>query len=33
MLMGYTNANRAGDIDSWKSTSGYLTSFARGVMY
>ena len=28
MLEGYTNANMAGDVDSRKSTSGYLTTFA-----
>ncbi|PKI64048.1 hypothetical protein CRG98_015580 [Punica granatum] len=29
-LVGYTNADMAGDIDSRKSTSGYLMTFAGG---
>ncbi|PKI51232.1 hypothetical protein CRG98_028380 [Punica granatum] len=31
-LMGYTDANMAGDIDSRKSTSGYLMTFAGGTI-
>ena len=30
MLLGYTDTNMAGDMDSRKSTSGYLITFARG---
>ena len=32
VLEGYTNADLAGDIDSRKSTSGYLTTFAGGAI-
>ena len=32
MLMGYKDADLAGDIDSRKSTSGYLTTFAGGAV-
>ena len=28
VLVGCTDVDLAGDIDSWKSTSGYLTTFA-----
>jgi len=28
MLIGYTNVDMAKDVDSIKSTSGYLTTFA-----
>ena len=31
VLEGYTDADLAGDIDSRKSTSGYLTTFAGGL--
>ncbi|RDX62866.1 hypothetical protein CR513_58763, partial [Mucuna pruriens] len=31
-LVGYSNSDMAGDIDSKKSTSGYLIKFARGAM-
>jgi len=30
VLMGYTDANLAGDIDSPKPTFGYLATFAGG---
>ena len=32
MLTGYTDADLAGDIDSRKSTSGYLITFAGGAV-
>jgi len=32
MLVGYTDADMARDVDSRKSTSGYLTTFAGGVV-
>ena len=32
MLMGYTDADMAGDVDSRKSTSGYLITFAGGAV-
>jgi hypothetical protein len=32
MLVGYTDADMAGDIDSRKSTSGYLITFAEGAV-
>ena len=32
MLISYTDSDMAGDVDSRKSTSGYLIKFARGVM-
>ena len=32
MLMGYTDADLVCDIDSRKSASGYLTTFAGGAM-
>ena len=32
MLEGYTDADLADDIDSRKSTSGYLTTFAGGAI-
>ena len=32
VLEGYTDADLAGDIDSRKSTSGYLTTFAGGAI-
>ena len=31
-LMGYSDSDMAGDIDSRKSTSGYLIKFAGGVV-
>lgn len=31
-LVGYSNADMAGDIDTRKSTSGYLVTFARGAV-
>jgi len=31
-LVGYSDSNMAGDIDSRKSTSGYLINFARRVV-
>jgi len=31
-LMGYLDSYMAGDIDSRKSTSGYLIKFAGGVV-
>ncbi|XP_075492611.1 LOW QUALITY PROTEIN: zinc finger protein GAI-ASSOCIATED FACTOR 1-like [Primulina tabacum] len=31
-LVGYTNADMAGDVDSRKSTSGYLITFAGGAV-
>ena len=30
VLVGYTDANMAGDVDSRKSTSGYLITYAGG---
>ena len=32
VLVGCTNADMAGDVDSRKSTSGYLITFSRGTM-
>ncbi|KAL6327047.1 hypothetical protein AAG906_013793 [Vitis piasezkii] len=32
MLVGYTNANIVGDVDSRKSTLGYLITFTGGTM-
>ena len=32
MLDGYTDADMSGDIDSSKSTSGYMMTFAGGVV-
>ena len=32
MLVGCTNADMAGDVDSRKSTFGYLITFSRGTM-
>jgi len=32
MLVGYINADLAGDIDSRKSTSGYLSTFVVGAV-
>ena len=32
MLDGYTDAYMAGDVDSRKSTSGYLMKFAGGAV-
>ena len=32
MLAGYTDADMAGDMDSRKSTSGYLITFAGGAV-
>ena len=32
MLVGCTNADMVGDVDSIKSTSGYLITFSRGAM-
>jgi len=32
VLVGYTDADLAGDIDSQKSTSGYLTTFVGGAV-
>ena len=32
VLVGYTDADMAGDIDSRKSTSGYLVLFAGGAV-
>jgi len=31
-LVGYTDSNMGGDIDSRRSTSGYVIKFARGVV-
>ena len=31
-LMGYSYSDKAGDIDSRKSTSGYLIKFAGGAV-
>ncbi|GFY94806.1 hypothetical protein Acr_10g0001910 [Actinidia rufa] len=32
MLVGYTDANMAGDVDVCKSTSGYLITFSGGAI-
>ena len=32
VLAGYTDADMAGDVDSRKSTSGYLITFAGGAV-
>ena len=32
MLVGYTDSNMAGDVDSRKSTSGYLITFSGGAV-
>uniref|UniRef100_A0A803M8G8 Retrovirus-related Pol polyprotein from transposon TNT 1-94 n=1 Tax=Chenopodium quinoa TaxID=63459 RepID=A0A803M8G8_CHEQI len=32
ILVGYSNSDMAGDIDSRKSTSGYLITFAGGAV-
>ena len=32
MLIGCTNADMIGDVDSIKSTSSYLITFSRGAM-
>ena len=32
VLIGCTNANMAGDVDSKKSTSSYLITFSGGAM-
>ena len=32
ILEGYSNANMAGDLDSRKSTLGFLMTFAGGVV-
>ena len=32
LLVGYIDADMAGNIDSRKSTSGYLVKFAGGVV-
>jgi len=32
MLLGYTDANMAEDVNSRKSTSRYLTTFAGGAV-
>ena len=32
MLIGCTNADMVGDVDSIKSASGYLITFSRGAM-
>ncbi|GMI67402.1 hypothetical protein HRI_000409500 [Hibiscus trionum] len=32
ILVGYTNSYMAGDIDSGRSTSGYLITYVRGVV-
>ena len=32
VLVGYTDADMAGDVDSRKSTSGYLITFAGGAV-
>ncbi|CAL1353733.1 unnamed protein product [Linum trigynum] len=31
-LLGYTNSNYAGDVDDWKSTSGYTFFLVGGVV-
>ena len=31
-LVGYSDSNMDGDIDSRKSTSGYLVQFAGGIL-
>ncbi|KAG8645907.1 hypothetical protein MANES_10G105950v8, partial [Manihot esculenta] len=33
VLVGYTDVDMAGDVDSRKSTSGYLITFAEGVSW
>ena len=32
VLNGYTDANMAGDVDSRKSTSGYMMTFVGGAV-
>ena len=32
ILCGYTDSDMAGDVDTRKSTSGYLVTFAGGVV-
>jgi len=32
LFIGYVNADMAGDVDSRKSTSGYLITFGGGVV-
>lgn len=32
VLVGYTNSNMAGHIDTYKSILGYLITFAGGVV-
>jgi len=32
LLQGYTDANMAGDVDSRKSTSGYLITYSGGAV-
>lgn len=32
MLVGYTDSDMAGDVDTSKSTSGYLITFSGGVV-
>ena len=32
VLVGYTDANMAGDVDNRKSTSRYLITYAGGVV-
>jgi hypothetical protein len=32
MLVGYTDSNMVGDVDTCKSTSGYLITFSGGVV-
>jgi len=33
LLIGYVDVDMAGDVDSRKSTSGYLITFARGLSH
>jgi hypothetical protein len=33
MLVGYTDSDMAGDMDTHKFTSGYLITFFRGVVF
>ena len=33
MLVGYTDSDMAGDVDSRKSTSGFLMTFAGGAVF
>ena len=33
MLLGYTDTNMARDVDSRKSTSGYLITFVGGAVF